>query len=70
MGSALALFVFPVLSTALASGVFWVIALAPLMGLVASVARAGNGSATTRTCWKPSGSRRSRGLRSGPGPVR
>lgn len=39
VGSTLALFFFPVLSTALASGVFWVIALAPLMGLVALVAK-------------------------------
>ncbi|WP_235877721.1 MFS transporter [Saccharopolyspora karakumensis] len=39
VGSTLALFFFPVLSTALASGVFWVIALAPLMGLIALIAK-------------------------------
>ncbi|WP_263399680.1 sugar porter family MFS transporter [Saccharopolyspora pogona] len=35
VGSTLALFFFPVLSASLGSGVFWVIALAPLMDLVA-----------------------------------
>ncbi|RKT82458.1 Predicted arabinose efflux permease, MFS family [Saccharopolyspora antimicrobica] len=39
VGSTLALFFFPVLSAALGSGVFWVIALAPLMGLVALLAK-------------------------------
>ncbi|MFC7344088.1 MFS transporter [Saccharopolyspora griseoalba] len=39
VGSTLALFFFPVLSSALASGVFWVIAVAPLMGLVALLAK-------------------------------
>ncbi|MEV5535518.1 MFS transporter [Saccharopolyspora shandongensis] len=39
VGSTLALFFFPVLSASLGSGVFWVIALAPLMGLVALLAK-------------------------------
>ncbi|MGP4017245.1 MFS transporter [Saccharopolyspora sp. 5N708] len=39
VGSTLALFFFPVLSSALGSGVFWVIALAPLLGLVALLAK-------------------------------
>ncbi|MDA3626803.1 MFS transporter [Saccharopolyspora sp. WRP15-2] len=39
VGSTMALFFFPVLSAALGSGVFWVIALAPLMGLVALLAK-------------------------------